>query len=38
MQELLLHYKAADVLDEIITVERVPTTLAKPTWAATQRQ
>ena len=36
--ELMEHYQASSNFDEHITVERVPTTLASPTWAATQRQ
>ncbi|KAK2162357.1 hypothetical protein LSH36_100g11000 [Paralvinella palmiformis] len=37
IQELLEYYKAGDTFDEYITVERVHTLQATPTWAATQR-
>ncbi|XP_074647622.1 inhibitor of Bruton tyrosine kinase-like [Tubulanus polymorphus] len=37
MQELLIQYKAQDRKDECITVERVSSVMASPTWAATQQ-
>ena len=37
IQELREYYKADSTFDEYITVERVHTLQATPTWAATQR-
>ncbi|XP_071955936.1 inhibitor of Bruton tyrosine kinase-like [Antedon mediterranea] len=37
VQELLLHYKAADNADEVITVERVSKVIAVPVWKKEKR-
>ena len=38
IQELRQHYHADTMFDYTITVARVPTKLAAPTWAATTQQ